>query len=132
MPIGRSVVTALLGLAFALGLSLPAFAEAPEQTLSRATESEGAKTSRVIFVCPKDALLTVEFVSSDPAKPAIVRTPDGGELSLPAQPSGSGYRYADDRHELRGKGREVIWTDGSKPPIVCTEEMPAIGGIEPK
>ena len=108
------------------------FAEEPEQTLSRAAEAESAKTSRVIFVCPRDVLLTVEFVTSDPAKPAIVRTAEGGQISLPAQQSGSGFLYADGTHELRGKGREVTWTEGSKPPVVCTEERPAAGGTEPK
>ena len=118
-------------IAFTVCLVLPTLAETPDQTLSRATESETAKANRIIFVCPKDALLTVEFVTSDPNKAAVIRTPDGGQLSLPAQESGSGYRYADDTHELRGKGREVTWTDGSKPPVVCTEETPAVDSTEP-
>lgn len=132
MPRRRFAIITLSAVAFAACFARTALAEAPEQTLSRATESEGAKTNRVIFACPRDALLTVEFVTSDPAKPAIVRTPDGGQLSLAAQASGSGFRYADETHELRGKGREVTWTDGSKPPVVCTERTPAVGGTEPK
>lgn len=127
-----SVLVAALTASLAAGLPGASRAEEPEQTLSRATEAESARTSRVIFVCPRDALLTVEFVTSDPEKPAIVRLPDGAQISLPAKESGSGYRYADGTHELSGKGREVTWTDGSKPPVVCTEETPAVGGTEPK
>lgn len=132
MSKGRLIVTVLSWATLTGCLTLPGLAESPEQTLSRAAESECAKTNRVIFVCPKGALLTVEFVTSDPTKPAIVRTPDGGQLSLPARASGSGFRYADERHELRGKGREVTWTDASKPPMVCTEQTPPAGGTEVK
>lgn len=125
--------SAAIPLALAAGTCLGSIAgaEQVEQTLSRAVEPETAKTNRLIFVCPKEALLTVEFVTSDPVKPAVVSTPGGEQLSLPAAESGSGYRYADDTHELRGKGREVTWTDGSKPTVVCTEERPATGGTEP-
>jgi membrane-bound inhibitor of C-type lysozyme len=132
MSKGRFLVTVLSSVALAGCLTLPGLAESPEQTLSRAAESESAKTNRVIFACPSGALLTVEFVTSDPTKPAVVRTPDGGQLSLPARASGSGYRYADETHELRGKGREVTWTDVSKPPVTCTEQTPTMGGTEPK
>lgn len=118
--------------ALAGGLPIASRAEEPEQTLSRATETESARTSRVIFVCPRDTLLTVEFVTSDPEKPAIVRLADGTQIRLPAKESGSGYRHADDTHELRGKGNEVTWTDGAKPPVVCTEEKPPVGGTEPR
>ncbi|MBE7200609.1 MAG: MliC family protein [Parafilimonas terrae] len=132
MSKGRLVVTVLSSATLAGCLTLPGLAESPEQTLSRAAESESAKTNRVIFVCPQGALLTVEFVTSDPTRPAIVRAPDGGQLSLAAQASGSGYRYADGTHELRGKGREVTWTDASKPPVACTEQTPPAGGTESK
>ncbi|MHC2089177.1 MliC family protein [Methylobacterium sp. Leaf91] len=124
-------VSPFLVAAVMLGMSIQAHAEAPDKTLSRATASEGATTKRVIFSCPKDVLLTVEFVTSDPAQPAIVRPPEGPEITLPAQPSGSGFRYGDDTHELRGKGQEVTWTDQSKHPIVCTEQKPPAGGTEP-
>jgi membrane-bound inhibitor of C-type lysozyme len=113
-------------------MSNPILAEEPAQTLSRAIETETGSTRRVLFACPKNTLLTVEFVTSDPAKPAIVRPPGGAEITLPPQPSGSGFRYADETHELLGKGREVTWTEGSAPPVVCTEETPAVGGTEPK
>jgi membrane-bound inhibitor of C-type lysozyme len=132
MPKYSSTDAALLACALVASLMSSASAEEPAQTLSRATEAESVKTNRVIFACPKNALLTVEFVISDPAKPAIVRSPDGVEVSLPPRESGSGFRYADDTHELHGKGHEVTWTDGAKPPVICTEETPAAGGTEPK
>lgn len=124
----RIAVALPLAVAFSACLTGAAAPEEPAQTLSRSTEIEAAKASRVIFVCPKDTLLTVEFVTADPTKAAVVQTPDGSQLSLPAQESGSGYRYADETHELRGKGREVTWKDGAKPPVVCTEETAAEGG----
>jgi membrane-bound inhibitor of C-type lysozyme len=132
MSKGRFLVTPLSLVALAGSLTLPGLAESPEQTLSRAAEPQSANTNRVIFACPRGALLTVEFVTSDPTKPAVVRTPDGGQLSLPAQASGSGYRYADETHELRGKGRQLTWTDASKPPVTCTEHTPTVRGTEPK
>lgn len=128
----RSVGAVLLSCAVMAGATATTAAEEPQQTLSRAAESEEARTSRVVFACPKGARLTVEFVTSDPAKPAVVSLSDGSQASLPARESGSGYRYADDTRELRGKGREVTWTDGAKPPVVCTEETPSSGGIDAK
>ena len=132
MSKSRLVVTVLSSVTLAGCLTLPGLAGPPEQTFSRAAEPASANTNRVVFVCPQGAWLTVEFVISDPTKPAIVRTPDGGRLSLPAQPSGSGYRYADETHALRGTGRAVTWTDASKPPVVCTERTPASDGTELK
>ncbi len=132
MSKSRLVVTVLTSAMLAVCLTMPGLAESPEQTLSRAAESESAKTNQAIFMCSRDALLTVEFGTSDPIKPAIVRAPDGGQLSPPAQASGSGVRHGDQSNELRGKGDEVTWTDASKPSVVCMEQPPPVGGTEPK
>ena len=107
-------------------------AEEPEKALSEAVQSEQAKTRRVMFECPKGQLLTVEFLVSEPGNQAVVRPPSGAAVTLPMQESGSGFRYGDDTHELQGKGREVTWTDESKRPIMCTEQMPTPLGTEPK
>lgn len=121
-----------LGLAALAGcLPSSARAEEPEASLSRAIEPEAASTRRVIFICPKDTLLTVEFLNTEPGKPAVIRPPTGPAITLPAHESGSGFRYADGTHELLGKGREVTWTDPSQSPIVCTEQTPTPGGTEP-
>ena len=106
-------------------------AEEPEKALTEAVQSEQAKTRRVIFECPKEQMLTVEFLGSEPGATAVVRPPDGNPVTLKVQMSGSGFRYADDTYELSGKGREVTWTDQTKRPIVCTEQTPAPLGTEP-
>ncbi|WP_245516399.1 MliC family protein [Methylobacterium segetis] len=103
-----------------------------EEALTEAVQAETAATRRVMFTCPKDALLTVEFLNSEPGRPAVVRPAGGEPVTLQAQESGSGFRYGDGRRELRGKGREVIWTDLSGKPVVCTEQMPTPLGTEPK
>ncbi|MGU3538784.1 MliC family protein [Methylobacterium sp. A54F] len=133
MTITRHASGPLLAAALTLGLArIAAAAEEPEKVLAETVQSELAQTRRVIFVCPKDQLLTVEFLNSEPGKPAIVRPPGGAAVTLPEQLSGSGFRYADDTHELRGKGQEVTWTDAAQPPVVCTEQTPTPLGTEPK
>lgn len=93
------------------GLNAPVVAIAAE---------DPAGTRRVVFSCPRDQQLIVAFLTAGTGEQAVVEPPTGAAVTLPIQLSGSGYRYADDTHELRGKGREVIWTDASKRPIVCT------------
>ena len=72
-----------------------------------------------------------EKALSRAAEPAIVRPPEGPAITLAPQPSGSGFRYADETRELRGKGRDVTWTDAGTPPVVCTERIAPPGGTEP-
>ncbi|WP_246696777.1 MliC family protein [Methylobacterium planeticum] len=109
----------------------PAPGQEPETALSRAAEPEEATIRRVVFLCPRDKLLTVEFLNAEPGKPAVVHPPDGPAITLALQPSGSGFRYADATRELRGKGRDVTWTDAGTPPVVCTERIAPPGGTEP-
>ena len=92
------------------GAQEPSPPKEPEKALSDAVRSETAATRRVIFECPKGALLTVEFLNSEPGRPAVVRPASGEPVTLQAQESGSGFRYGDGTRELRGKGREVTWT----------------------
>ncbi|GJE44219.1 hypothetical protein AEGHOMDF_3406 [Methylobacterium soli] len=105
--------------------------EEPEKALSRAAEPEEATIRRVVFLCPRGTLLTVEFLNTEPGRPAIVHPPAGPAITLAPQPSGSGFRYGDETRELRGKGREVTWSDAGAPPIVCTERVAPPGGTEP-
>lgn len=131
MARGITLLAAALGGCLGCAQAQSASGEAPENALSRAAEPEEASIRRVVFACPRDTLLTVEFLNSEPGKPAIVRPPSGAAITLTAQESGSGFRYADETHELRGKGREVTWTDESKIPVVCTEQITPPGGTEP-
>ncbi|MCJ2094505.1 MliC family protein [Methylobacterium sp. J-072] len=107
-------------------------AEEPAQATGDAIRPEPAQAHKVVFSCPKDQTLTVAFVTAGQAEQAVVQPPSGSAVTLPIQPSGSGFRYADETHELRGKGQEVIWTDASKRPIVCTEQMSAPSGTSPR
>lgn len=92
-------------------------------TVSIAMPSAAQMSRRVIYVCPGGAALAVEFVTSDPQAPAIVHPPGAPAVSLPAQLSGSGFRYADHAGELRGKGREVTWTDQTGRSTTCVAEQ---------
>lgn len=112
-----------VGLAFGLVAAAvaPVSSIEAQQTATRVVKVADTTTNSAFFKCANDSPLTVEFNTADPIAPAIVRTADGSQVSLPVKESGSGFRYADDKHELRGKGREVMWSDGSKPPVICTQ-----------
>jgi Membrane-bound lysozyme-inhibitor of c-type lysozyme len=117
-----------------MGLAALAAARAAGSPAARAEareEPEEATIRRVVFLCPRGTLLTVEFLNTEPGRPAIVHPPAGTAITLAPQPSGSGFRYGDETRELRGKGREVTWSDAGAPPIVCTERVAPPGGTEP-
>jgi membrane-bound inhibitor of C-type lysozyme len=50
---------------------------------------------------------------------AEVTLSNGTKLSLPQQRAASGIWYSSGRYDLRGKGREAIWTVGRKVPVKC-------------
>lgn len=52
-------------------------------------------------------------------KHVSITLPDGGVIDLPIAVSGSGFRYATAKHELRGKGHDATWTVGRRMPIEC-------------
>ena len=83
--------------------------------------AQAASTSeqRVTFTCPNGLSLSVEFVTGDPQALATVRPSTGPVTVLPSLPSGDGFRYGDAGHELRGRGREVVWTAGPGPAVNC-------------
>ncbi|WP_210206678.1 MliC family protein [Methylobacterium durans] len=131
-PVIRALSAALLCVAAGRAAGQDGAApKEPEKALTEAVQSETAATRRVLFECPKGALLTVEFLNSEPGRPAVVRPASGEAVTLQAQESGSGFRYGDGTRELRSKGREVTWTDASGRPVVCTEQMPTPLGTEP-
>lgn len=69
-----------------------------------------ADDNDVTFACGDGLRLTAVF---RPSRSEVeIRLPNAAPIVLPQQPSGSGIRYADARHELRGKGRDATWTDG--------------------
>ncbi|MGU3468475.1 MliC family protein [Methylobacterium sp. C33D] len=92
--------------------------------LSMAAGPGQAETIDVTFACPDGQALAVTFVNAAGPDRAVVRPANGAAVTLPVQISGSGYRYADATHELRGKGRSVTWTDGAAKPVTCTDPTP--------
>lgn len=122
MSTHRQFAGALVAFGIAAAATAPASANGAHQPSVRVLQVVNTTTNSIFFKCPNDVPLTVEFNTADPTAPAIVRMVDGTQISLPAKESGSGFRYADDKRDLSGKGREVIWTDGSKPPVVCTQD----------
>ncbi len=84
-----------------------------------------AETIDVTFACPNGRTLAVTFLNAAGPERAVVRPDNGAAVTLPVQLSGSGFRYADATHELRGKGRSVTWTDGTGTPVTCTDRTPA-------
>ena len=104
----------LTGLAVLLAAGLPiAAAQAAEPALRR-----------VAFACPGGQILTVAFDTADLNAPAVVQPPAGPTVTLPVEPHADGLQYGDARHELRGRGRTVTWTETGKPQLTCTEADP--------
>lgn len=111
-----AITTALS--AIALGLSAASLIGGAPLSAAVA-QAASSTTRRVTFACPAGQTLRVEFATSDPQAPAIIHSPAGPAVTLPSLPSGDGFRYGDADHELRGKGKQVTWTEGSKPAITC-------------
>lgn len=73
------------------------------------------------------ALPTVEYLCTDRSalrvtyhkERALVLLADGYSVDLPQQRTGSGFQYADERHDLRGKGQEVSFTLAGRPTLYC-------------
>ncbi|MFO1016841.1 MAG: MliC family protein [Hyphomonadaceae bacterium] len=78
----------------------------------------GSRTAA--FHCEDGSDLNVTFAYGATDSARVVQ--DGyTTLDLPARIMGSGYRYADNGAELRGRGREVRWTRPGAAETVCTE-----------
>ena len=69
-----------------------------------------------VYRCDDGSLLRVRFAG----QAAQVTLPNRTRLRLPQQRSGSGFRYASARHELIGKGDEVMWTAARRAPLQCS------------
>lgn len=104
---------------FALTIAAVPISGDPVSLLSPPAQAASPSTQRVTFACPGDLTLVVEFAMGEPQAPALVRPSAGPAITLPSLPSGDGFRYGDAGHELRGRGREVTWSEGSKPAITC-------------
>ena len=80
-----------------------------------------SEARRVVrFACENGGALTVTFGEGPGGEgTAQVAHGAGRSVLLPQQPSGSGFRYGDAGHELRGKGEEVEWSVSGGAPVRC-------------
>ncbi|KNY22254.1 MliC family protein [Methylobacterium sp. ARG-1] len=105
---------------------------AEEPATGGAADAARSAPHRVVFACPDNQRLIATFRTVSTGAQAVVEPPTGPSVTLPIQLSGSGFRYADATHELRGKGQTVTWTDASQPPIVCTAPLARPLGAAPR
>jgi membrane-bound inhibitor of C-type lysozyme len=114
------------------GLAWTGARAAEEPATGRAADAARSGPDRVVFACPGNQRLIATFRTTSAPAQAVVEPPGGPSVTLPIQLSGSGFRYADATHELRGKGRSVTWTDGAQQPIVCTAPRSPPPGAAPR
>lgn len=69
-----------------------------------------AKTNIVKYVCDRGTQLKATF-SAD-GENVEISTQSVENLVIPRQVSGSGFLYSNGRYELRGKGKEAMWSLG--------------------
>jgi hypothetical protein len=100
-------------------LVLAAFALTACQTPCPAPETGPINTS---FRCEDGSLLAVTFTRN----PDAARIAQEGYVTvdLPARVTGSGYRYAANGAELRGRANEARWTRPGAAETICTEATP--------
>ncbi|MGD9966894.1 MAG: MliC family protein [Hyphomonadaceae bacterium] len=74
------------------------------------------------FRCEDGSVLNVTFTHN----PDAARVAQEGYVTvdLPVRVSGSGFRYADNGAELRGRGREARWTRPGAAETLCQEVTP--------
>jgi membrane-bound inhibitor of C-type lysozyme len=97
-------------------IALAALALAACQTPCPAPET-GPRTAT--FHCEDGSDLLVTFTRS----PDSARVVQEGytTLDLPARISGSGFRYAEEGAELRGRGSEAYWTRPGAAETICRQ-----------
>lgn len=76
---------------------------------------------RVTLTCEDGSLLAVTFARQPDF--ALIVQEGYAPLELPAQASGSGYRYAQEGAELRGRGTEARWTRPGAAETICRQPV---------
>ena len=74
-----------------------------------------AADPRASYSCEDGSHFSVRFH----AEMALVTLSNGKKASLPQRLAGSGIWYSSGHYDLRGKGREAMWTVGGKAPVKC-------------
>ncbi len=88
-------------------------------------DDDPTKPRSVAYACEQGVAVTVIF--NPVSRLATIRGLGPQDVLLPARETGSGFRYATDRVELRGQGAEAIITvDGAS--VACRAETPAGAG----
>jgi membrane-bound inhibitor of C-type lysozyme len=82
---------------------------------------------QVAYSCESGQPLTVAY--RDSGSSVKVTVADRPAVKLNARPANAGFRYGDSRHELRGEGNQVMWTTGTRTPVKCTSEDPAVANL---
>lgn len=75
-----------------------------------------ATPEAVVFDCQNGEVMRVRFVAA-PASAVLMRGQN--EISLPQQPSGSGFIYSNGPNTIRGKGDALTVEIGRMLPIQC-------------
>jgi membrane-bound inhibitor of C-type lysozyme len=81
-----------------------------------AAKQKLATPESVVFDCQNGEVLRVRFVA-EPASAVLMR--QQSEISLPQQPSGSGFIYSNGPNTIRGKGNALTVEIGRMLPIQC-------------
>ena len=84
-----------------------------------ATTEPPRKLIHVRFACEDGSSLAVTFDQTD--RTVEVLTGAGAKYVLPIGLSGSGYNYQTPERQLRGKGRDVTWSEPGAAPLHCHE-----------
>jgi membrane-bound inhibitor of C-type lysozyme len=77
-----------------------------------------SKIPAAFFTCDDGS----RFSASFPEGKAQINLPDNRIVTLSQARSGSGYRYASEGYELRGKGKDATWMAGGHAPVHCTSQ----------
>lgn len=77
---------------------------------------------RVTFSCNEGIPLIVTFVDEGNESYALYSHDSGATIRLPVAVSGSGFRYSDGYHELRGKGSDIDLSEGGNVIDSCTAD----------
>lgn len=83
------------------------------------TTDQAEGPTRATFACDDGSRLIVTFTR----RPDVADIVQDGypSIQLPQQVTGSGYRYAAEGAELRGRGEEVRWTRPGSEETLCQE-----------
>ena len=77
---------------------------------------------RVAFSCNEGIPLIVTFVDEGNDAYALYSHDSGPTIRLPVAVSGSGFRYSDGYHELRGKGGDIDLSEGGNVIDSCSAD----------